>query len=242
MAGKATEEATLWERLERPARAPRQRLSGRIIAAKAVAIADEQGLCAVTMRSLATALEVAPMAAYRFVGGKDDLFALMVNEVYAELALPEGEWRVVLRAFAERTRALMHRHRWLAELPPHAAMAPTPNRVLAVDRALAALDGLGLTVDAMAAAVRAVGAYVHGAAGEEVALGQVVEQCGLRGRDEVREALAPQMRWLLGTGRFPVYERYIYEAGCAEDPQEVFEAGLGLVLDGIAARVAAAGA
>jgi AcrR family transcriptional regulator len=235
MADETTGEVTLWERLERPARAPRQRLNGRLIAAKAVAIADEKGLCAVTMRTLAAELEAAPMAAYRFLSGKDDLFALMVNEVYTEFALPEGDWRAVLRALAERTRELMRRHRWLAELPPHAAMAPTPNRLLVTDRALASLDGLGLDVEAMMTAVRSVSAYVHGAVGEELALAQAMEACELRGPEEVRAALAPQMRWMLATGRFPVYERYIYASGCNEAPEASFRAGLELVLDGVAA-------
>ncbi|SDE08588.1 TetR/AcrR family transcriptional regulator [Glycomyces harbinensis] len=237
MADKATETepVTLWERLERPARAPRQRLSGRIIAAKAVAIADDQGLEAVTMRNLATALEVAPMAAYRFVNGKDDLLALMVNEVHAELAIPEGEWRDVLRAFGLQTRDLMRRHRWLAQLPPHVAMSPTPNRLAAMERALASLDGRGLDVEGIMTAVRTVDAYVHGAVGDEAAMSDMMEVCQVQSRQAVKEALGPQLQWMLATGRFPVYERYIYEAGCAEDPQQFFGAGLELVLDGIGA-------
>ncbi|MDN3242079.1 TetR/AcrR family transcriptional regulator [Glycomyces tritici] len=242
MAEKATEDGpvTLWERLERPARTPRQRLSGARIAAKAVAIADEKGLCAVTMRTLAAELDAAPMAAYRFVDGKDDLFALMVNEVYAELDVPSGPWREVLREYAVQTRDMMHRHRWLAELPPHVTMTPTPNRLAAIDRALASLDGLGLGTEAMMTATRTVAAFVHGTVGDEVALADLQQVSRASSREEVREALGPQLQWMLATGRFPVYERYLYESGCAEEPRAHFDAGLELVLDGIAARIARA--
>jgi AcrR family transcriptional regulator len=239
MAEKATEDVpvTLWERLERPARTPRQRLSGPRIAAKAVEIADAKGLCAVTMRTLATELEAAPMAAYRFVDGKDDLFAIMVNEVYAELDVPEGPWREVLRAYAVQIRDMMHRHRWLAELPPHVTMTPTPNRLASIDRALASLDGLGLDIEAMMTAVRTVSGFVHGTVGDEVALAELQQVSMARSREEIRKALGPQLQWMLATDRFPVYERYIYESGCAEEPQVHFDAGLELVLDGVAARI-----
>lgn len=243
MTGKATEPepVTLWERLERPAHTARQRLSGARIAAKAVEIADAKGLEAVTMRTLAAELDVAPMAAYRFVDGKDDLLTLMVNEVQAELAIPEGPWREVLREYALQTRDLMHRHKWLVQLPPHVTMTPTPNRLRATDRALASLDGLGLEVETMMTAVRTVTAFVHGTVGDEVALSQLLEVTMAQSRNEIREALGPQLRWMLSTGRFPVYERYIYESGCSEEPQVHFNSGLELVLDGIAACIDRAG-
>jgi len=239
MADKATEteQVTLWERLEQPARTLRQRLSGPRIAAKAVEIADAKGLEAVTMRTLAAELDAAPMAAYRFMDGKEDLLALMVNEVYAELAIPEGTWREVLREYAVQTRDLMHRHRWLVELPPHVAMTPTPNRLAVLDRALTALDGLGLDIDAMMTAARTVSGYVHGTVGDEVALSQLQQVSLAESREQVRAALGPQLRWMLATGRYPVYERYIYETDCAEEPRVHFEAGLELVLDGIAVGI-----
>lgn len=122
------ENASLWERLERPAPAPRQALSPQRIATAAVAIADAEGLEAVTMRRLAAELSVAPMAPYRHVSGKDDLLELMVDHVYTGLTLPEGlDWRDNLRTLAMRTRELMLGHRWLAQLPPQARLSLTPS-------------------------------------------------------------------------------------------------------------------
>jgi len=79
-----------------PARTrPRSTLTPQRIAAAAVAIADTEGLDAVTMRRLAADLGVAPMAAYRYVSGKDELLELMVDHVYGELTLPSETkgWR-----------------------------------------------------------------------------------------------------------------------------------------------------
>ncbi len=82
-----------------PAPAPRTTLTPQRIARTAVGVADAEGLDAVTMRRLATELGVAPMAAYRYVTGKDELLELMVDFVYGELDLPDGTdgWRTTMR-------------------------------------------------------------------------------------------------------------------------------------------------
>jgi hypothetical protein len=49
--------------------------------------------------------------------------------------------------------------------------------------------------------------------------------------------MAPQMIWLMNTGRYPTFRRYIGEAARKDDPQWQFETGLDCVLDGIAARM-----
>ena len=94
---------SLWERLDRPSPAPRTTLTPHRIAEAAVAIADTEGLDAVTMRRLATALGVAPMAAYRYVSGKDELIELMVDFVYGQLPLdtPADGWREAIGPYAE---------------------------------------------------------------------------------------------------------------------------------------------
>ncbi|MFG3253040.1 TetR/AcrR family transcriptional regulator [Streptomyces sp. NPDC048172] len=230
---------SLWERLERPASAPRQTLTPRRIAEAGVAIADAEGPDAITMRKLATRLGVAPMAAYRYVSGKDEVLELMVDLVYAELTIPEGTsgWRESLRALAVRTRDLTLRHPWLTLLPPRAEFGLTPHRIAMTDQALTALDGLGLDMDARMTAVRTVEVYAHGAAGDEVALRRMMADRGWSGIDEVKRSLAPQMRWLMENDRNPAYLRYLREAAHKEDPQWRFELGLECVLDGIGARL-----
>ncbi|MEF9884963.1 TetR/AcrR family transcriptional regulator [Streptomyces sp. P9-A4] len=233
-----TDGVSLWERLERPAAAPRASLTPGRIADAAIGIADREGFAAVTMRKVAAELGVAPMAAYRHVDGKDELWALMIDRVSGELE-PADEvsgWRETLRAHALRTRDTMLRHPWLSHMPAP-LFALTPNRMAAAERQLAALDGLGLDVDTMMAAFRAVNAYVHGATQSEAALRQYMAEQGWQSGDESRRGLAPQMAYLMETGRYPTYRRYTQGAARKDDAEWQFVTGLDCVLDGVAGLV-----
>lgn len=79
------------------------------------------------------------------------------------------------------------------------------------EAALVALDGLGLDVDTAMAVYSTVTAYVHGAVDSEVRLSQMLHVRGWSTREEARAGLATQMTWLMNTGRYPMYARYIHE-------------------------------
>ncbi|MGI5428244.1 TetR/AcrR family transcriptional regulator [Streptomyces sp. CA-179760] len=229
---------SLWERMERPAPAPRTSLTLERIAAAAVEIADEEGGAAVTMRRLATKLGVAPMAAYRHVNGKDDLWALMIDRVSRELTVPDDvtDWREVLRSHALQARQLMLAHPWMAVMPTPVIML-TPARMAVAERGLSALAAHGLDPDSVMAVLRTVTSYVHGAAQTEIALRDYQERHGWTSGDETREALAPQMRYLMSTGRYPAFEQYALGASHKDDRAWEFAFGLDCVLDGIAQRL-----
>ena len=81
----------------------------------AIALADAEGLGALSMRRLARDLGVAPMALYRYVPGKTELLDVMVDAVIGEqAAAEEGGWRSGWRQSARASRALHERHPWLA--------------------------------------------------------------------------------------------------------------------------------
>ncbi|WP_062214985.1 TetR/AcrR family transcriptional regulator [Streptomyces sp. NBRC 109706] len=236
--GKSNERETLplWQRLERPAPAPRTPLSPERIAEAAVGIADAEGLDAVTMRRLASALGVAPMAAYRYVTGKDELLELMVDHAYGELELPSGEadWRQVTRVLALRLRDVMLRHPWVSRVD---WCGPTPNQLAVLEGALTALAGNRLDADTAMAVYSTVTAYVRGAVDSEIGLNQMLRARGWSSHEEARSELAPQMQWLIKTGRYPLYERYLGEAARKDDAGWQFETGLDCVLEGITARL-----
>ncbi|QOV36008.1 TetR/AcrR family transcriptional regulator C-terminal domain-containing protein [Streptomyces ferrugineus] len=232
------EAPSLWERMDRPAPVPRASLTLERIAAAAVELADEEGGAAVTMRRLATKLGVTPMAAYRHVSGKDDLWALMIDRVSRDLAVPEDpeDWREVLRSYALQTRELMLAHPWMAAMPTTVVLL-TPSRLAVAERGLSALDAHDLDADSVMAALRAVTSFVHGSAQTEIALRDYQERNGWTGGDETRQALAPQMRYLMSTGRYPVFERYAGTATRKDDRAWEFTFGLDCVLDGIGQRL-----
>ncbi|MFJ2864495.1 TetR/AcrR family transcriptional regulator [Kitasatospora sp. NPDC087314] len=229
-------QASLWERLARPAPAPRTTLTPHRIAEAAVEIADAEGLDAVTMRRLATALGVAPMAAYRYVSGKDELIELMVDFVYGRLPLdaPAAGWRDTMRILAVHLRAMNLAHPWTVRA---AAASLSPNQLAVPERAFAALADHGLDADTTMAVFRTVTGYVHGSVAAEIALQDLQRDHGWSGGDETRAALAPRMSFLMGTGRYPAYQRYLHEATRKDDPTWQFETGLDCVLTGIATHL-----
>jgi AcrR family transcriptional regulator len=231
---------SIWARLARPRQPPRSALTHDEIAAAAVALADAEGLDAVTMRRLASRLGVAPMALYRYVAGKQELFQLMVDAVYADAKEPAdgSTWRDVLRAYALQTRELTLRHRWLPQVHARSLVVTlTPNRMAASEQALTALAGLGVDADTMMAVLDTVSSYAQGATAAEIAQLRLMEAAGWKTREQLRDALSPHMSWLLATGRYPTYRRYTEQASRKDDFGWRFEIGLDWVLDGIAADV-----
>ena len=69
----------LWGTRDRPRRGPRPSLSLDRIVAEAISLADAEGLANLSMQHLAERLGCAKMALYRYVPGKSELVALMVD-------------------------------------------------------------------------------------------------------------------------------------------------------------------
>ena len=77
-----------------------------------LAIAEERGLGAVSMRSAARRLGVSPMALYRYVRDKQDLLDGLVERLLAELPIPASDlpWDERLHAMALSLRHTAARH------------------------------------------------------------------------------------------------------------------------------------
>lgn len=225
---------TVWDRPE-PANRPVPLDRERIVAA-AIALADEGGLEAVSLRKVAARLNAGPMRLYGYISTKEELFDLMVDEVYAEI-LPEaqpGDWREALRVLAHRTRQAALRHEWLADLLGRRP-ALGPNGLAVTEATLAALDGL-TDIDTVMRAVEIVSAYFTGAIRREITNLRAERATGLSKRDWQR-AHGPHVTRMLATGRFPALAKAVYD-GTDVDAEESFETGLDWVLDAVAAKLA----
>ncbi|MFD5651275.1 MULTISPECIES: TetR/AcrR family transcriptional regulator [unclassified Streptomyces] len=224
---------TVWDRPEPPHRpVPLDR--ERIVAA-AVALADEGGLTAVSVRKVAARLDAGPMRLYGFISTKDELFDLMVDAVYAEI-LPEeraGDWREALRVLAHRTRQAALRHPWLADLLG-GRPALGPNGLAVAEATLAALDGLA-DVDTVMRAVETVSSYFTGAVRREIADLRAERATGLS-KPEWQRAHGPHLTRMLATGRFPALAKAVHD-GTHVDAEESFATGLDWVLDAVAVRL-----
>ena len=100
--------------------APRSRkpLSRDRILRQGLALADESGVEALSMRKLGDALGYEAMSLYRHVSNKDDLLGGMLDLVLAEWELPgeDAAWDEAIRASAISVHAALRRHRWAAQL------------------------------------------------------------------------------------------------------------------------------
>jgi AcrR family transcriptional regulator len=204
--------------------------------AAAIALADEGGLEAVSLRKVAARLDTGPMRLYGYISSKEELFDLMLDEVYGEI-LPEerpGDWREALRDRAHRTRQAALRHPWLADL---LGGRPTlgPNALAVAEATLAALDGVA-DLDTVTRAVETVSAYLTGAIRREIANLRAERATGLSKRDWQRAA-GPHLSRMLDTGRFPALARFVHD-GTEVDAETSFATGLDWVLDAVAAKLA----
>jgi AcrR family transcriptional regulator len=130
----------------RPRKGRRQGLSvGRVVEA-AIALADAEGLEAVSMRRVAQELAVVPMTLYTYVPDKSALLDLMLDRIYLEMPRAETmrrPWRERLAAIAEENRALYERHPWAAGFP--ASRPPLgPGLAAKYEHELRAFAGAGL--------------------------------------------------------------------------------------------------
>jgi AcrR family transcriptional regulator len=106
----------LWTRPQRGSRGPVPTYSRDEIVATAVAVADADGLAAVSMRAVAAALGTRAGSLYRYLSSRDDLLDLMTDRVVGELRpYPDtgGPWLDTMLVLGRRQLELFERHRWL---------------------------------------------------------------------------------------------------------------------------------
>ncbi|MFC7761642.1 TetR/AcrR family transcriptional regulator [Catellatospora bangladeshensis] len=114
----------LWAVRAQPTRGPKPALTLDRIAEAAVAVADAEGLAAVSMQRVAADLGFTKMSLYRYLPGKAELVALMVEHaVGAPPELDPADWRTALRDWAHHLLAAYVRHPWALE----ATVGPRPS-------------------------------------------------------------------------------------------------------------------
>lgn len=222
----------VWERPEPPDRPALAPLSRERIVRAAIALADADGLDAVSLRKIATALDVGPMRLYGYIASKEELLDLMVDAAHAGIRPTGTGWREALRSFAEAMRHTVHEHEWLADLLGGRPQLG-PNALAGGEAVMAELGELG--VDAVMPAVSAVNAYTIGAVRREIAEWRAERATGM---DEKRwqAELGPYLRRTLATGELPALATVVRDA-VHLDADETFRIGLDFLLDGIEARL-----
>src|SRR4249919_2561350 len=105
--------ALLWGVPGPARRGPKPSRSVEEVVAAAVALADAEGLAALSVRRVAEALGLSPMSLYTYVPSKAELLDLMLDSVAAEIPPPDGgDWRGKLAQLARARWAMAQRHPW----------------------------------------------------------------------------------------------------------------------------------
>jgi AcrR family transcriptional regulator len=223
--------ALLWGTKPAPTRGRKPGMTIDGIVAAAVAIADTDGLDALSMRRVADELGVGTMSLYRYLPGKAELYELMLDAVMGEdpMAPTSEGWRESLADVARRSLAGYRRHPWLLEASLSRGLVG-PNQAAVLDRLLAILDGTGLTSGRKMAVIGLLIGYVQGRA-RQLADTARTEQ-GLSDGQFWQE-FAPLLE--------PHLDRFPTLAAVWRDDEltwaDEFEFGLRRVLDGIGAYI-----
>jgi AcrR family transcriptional regulator len=129
----------------------------------AVAVADRDGIDAVSMRNLGQELGIEAMSLYTHIRGKEDLLDGMVDVVVAEIPIDTAgpDWRTTLRRSILAARAVMLRHRWAARVI-ETRTVPGPATLAYMEAVTGIVRGGGFSVDLTHHAMHVLGSRVLG--------------------------------------------------------------------------------
>lgn len=206
----------------------------RVVAA-AMALADDEPHGEITMRALAGRLGVrSPMALYRYVGSKDGLADLMMDEVFGLIAVRRGEgWRPALRSLGLSGWEAVQRHPWFARLA-FARPPLGPNALTMYDTAFAELEPLGLDAATLAGSVNTVLGHVFGSGLALLEENAMRARHGVVSDEQLTEMAAPFHAAIADSGRYPHFSRWVADPGRHEPAPQSFEQILEWLLDGLA--------
>lgn len=226
----------IWERPERQPRPVPVPLSREVVVQAAIALADAEGLSSVTLRKVAGALGAGPMRLYGYIATKEELFALMVDAIYAEMLEGEdatGAWRARIARLAGHLRSAALRHPWFAALLGGRPQQG-PNALAFTEAMLSAVaEAPGIDdIDTVFLATKVIGAYVVGAVCDEAADAAATRESG-QTKAQWQDANWPYIQRVIATGRFPMLSKVAHQM-THPAPGTLFGRGLDRVLDGIA--------
>jgi AcrR family transcriptional regulator len=146
-------------------------LSRERVLLEAVALADQSGVGALTMRRLAERLLVEPMSLYHHVANKDEILDGMVDVVFREIEFPatDDDWKSSMRERATSARAALHRHPW-AVGRMESRSTPGPATLRHHDAVIGCLRRAGFSVALAGHAFSAMDSYLYGFAMQELNL------------------------------------------------------------------------
>ena len=236
----------LWGARDRPSRGPKPKLTVDRIARAAIAIADADGLDALSMQRVAKDLGFSTMSLYRYVPSKEQLLDVMIDIACGPAPVPTGpctDWRAEIELWVRRIWTVYREHSWILRVqvsgPPIG-----PNQLSWFEAALRPLSQAGLA----SAEIIPVATFLTGAARElariSLDMAQAREQAGVT-LQQADAGFATTLKTYVDAKRFPTLSTLIadelFDQGGQHDDGIDHDLNFGVqrLLDGIEAYVEA---
>ncbi|GIF17678.1 AcrR family transcriptional regulator [Actinoplanes tereljensis] len=205
----------LWHERPKPARGPKPTLTLDQIADAAIAIADAEGLAAVSMQRVAADLGYTKMSLYRYLPGKAEMVAAMLERGIGDPPdLSQRPWREALTEWAQTLLGRYFGHAWALEAST-GTRAIGPVELSWLESALKVLPE-GLTGGERMDAIATIAGHVRAIAGQK------------GGEQMMTEAMTLVLRE--HADRFPAIAAAVADPGT---PDQAFTFGLERILDGL---------
>lgn len=211
---------------DRPVKAGSPLSKERVLRA-AVALADREGLDALSMRRLADELGAGAMTLYHYVASKDELLDGMVDIVFDEIQPPAGDdWKAAMRQRSLSARKVLARHPWATGLM-ESLTYPGPANLRHREAVTACLRRAGFSIEMTAHANWILDSYVYGFALQEASLPFDTAEELAEMADDVFLPQTP-------ADTYPhLHELAVGLMDAGYDPADEFTFGLDLILDAL---------
>lgn len=230
--------AVAWGLEDRTRRGPKPSLTLDEIVETAVAIADEEGLAAVSMARVAKMLGFTTMSLYRYVGSKEELLRHMFDTAHGYPPKTEPEptsWREGLWSWSRSMLERQLSRPWVVEIP--ITEPPLlPRNIAWMEWAMSFLNRTPLTPLEKVSALLLLSGYIR----NEVSLATSLNEGGTE--DEAADYYFETLGRLVGPESHPALTRLIDEdhrtvappeAEPADEDDFMLDFGLQRILDGI---------
>ena len=208
-----------------PKAAARRPLNKERVLRAALALADAEGIEALSMRRLAKELGVEAMSLYNHVANKDEILDGIIDLVAGEFELPSDtdDWKAAMRRHLVSARDVLVLHRWAT--PLWMRQGGGSARLRNGDWMLRTLREAGFPKDLIYHAFHILESYVQG---------YTLQQLNFPYKGEELAGMAAGFLEQLPAGEYPDLVEHIQQHLEPHDEGPGgFEMGLGLILEGL---------
>lgn len=204
----------------------RANLTKELIVEAAIELADQNGIDALSMRSLATRLDVKAMSLYNHIKNKQQLIDEMIESIIAKffVSYKDMDWKEAMEERAVSMHQTLMAHQWAAEviLP---SLQTGPHTLTFIDKTLGCLETAGIPLALADWAMNLMDSYIYGFTIQELTF--PIDQ------SEYRQSAATYLPFIDKTVYPSMHGLTTLVAEGNYDGKQDFGFGLGIILDGI---------